>query len=114
MTDQELARHKGKTRRWLDNHGSWILLIAVAIAAWMAGSKHSAVTTADTVKILTDSFERQDAQRVTRIRELLDINQKLVLQVGPRVESAATKAEQAAVKATEAVNKAEAQKAAKP
>ncbi|HJE71416.1 hypothetical protein [Pseudomonas oryzihabitans] len=114
MTDQELARHKGKTRRWLDNHGSWLLLLAVAVASWMAGSKHSAVTTADTVKILTDSFERQDAQRVTRIRELLDINQKLVLQVGPRVESAATKAEQAADKATEAVIKAEAQKAAKP
>lgn len=114
MTDHEMSRQKGKTRRWLDNHGSWILLIAVAIAAWMAGSKHSAVSTADTVKILTDAFERQDAQRVIRIRELLDINQQLVLQFGHRVENAATKAEQAAVKATEAVNKAEAQSAANP
>ena len=114
MTDQEFTRHKGKGRRWLDNHGSWVLLIAVAIASWMAGSQHNAVTTADTVKILAESHERQDASRVARIRELLDINQKLLLQVGPRVESAATKAEQAAVKAAEAVNKAEAQSAAKP
>lgn len=114
MTDQELSRHKGKGRRLLDNHGSWVLLIAVAIASWMAGSQHNAVTTADTVKIIAESHERQDAARVARIRELLDINQRLLLQVSPRVESAATKAEQAATKAVEAVNKAEAQNAAKP
>lgn len=114
MTDQELSRHKGKGRRWLDNHGSWLLLIAVALASWMAGSQHNAVTTADTVKILSESFRDQDDKRIARIRELLDINQKLMLQVGPKVENAATKAEQAAAKATEAVNKAEAQSASKP
>ncbi|HJE69829.1 hypothetical protein [Pseudomonas oryzihabitans] len=106
MTDQEFTRHKGKFRRWLDSHGSWFLLLAVSIASWMAGSQHNAVTTADTVKILAESHERQDATRVARIRELLDINQKLLLQVGPRVESAATKAEQAAGKAEEAATKA--------
>ena len=106
MTDHELSRQKGKGRRWLDSHGSWLLLIAVAIAAFMAGSQHNAVTTADTVKILAESHERQDATRVARIRELLDLNQKLMLQVGPRVESAATKAEQAAGKAEEAATKA--------
>jgi len=115
MTEQELSRQKGKTRRWLDNHGSWVLLIAVAIAAWMAGSKHSAVTTADTVKILTDSFERQDALRVSRIKELLDVNQRLMLQVGPRVEKAAARAEEAATKATKAVEVAgKAQEQVKP
>ncbi|MFJ3487744.1 hypothetical protein ACIPL1_30605 [Pseudomonas sp. NPDC090202] len=106
MSDEELKRRQGRGRRFWDHHGSWLLLALVGICCFMAGSAFNATSTAQTVKVLVDSHERQDAQRVARIRELNQANIDLIRGVTPKVESAAEKAEQAAQKATEAVEKA--------
>lgn len=99
-----VVRKHSRGRRWFDSHGSWLLLLAVAIASWMAGSQHNAASTASTVQILTDFYQKQEDKRVARIRELLDINQRLLLQFGPKIEAAADKASEAADKATQAVD----------
>ncbi|AYN94413.1 hypothetical protein EAW52_10805 [Pseudomonas sp. LTJR-52] len=106
MTDAELIRRQGKTRRWWDHHGSWVLLAAVGIACFMAGSQYNAANTSTTVRILSESYERQDALRVKRIRELIDQNQILSRQLSTTVHTAVEKADQAASKANEAADKA--------
>lgn len=101
-----VVRKHSRGRRWFDSHGSWLLLLAVAIASWMAGSQHNAASTASTVQILTDFYQKQEDNRVKRIRELLDINQRLALQLGTKADVAIGKAEQAVSKAAEAADKA--------
>lgn len=106
MTDAELIRRQGKTRRWWDHHGSWILLAAVGVACFMAGTQYNAANTSSTVRILAESYERQDALRVQRIRELIDQNQRLTNQLSTTVHTAVEKADMAASKANEAASKA--------
>ncbi|WP_341959208.1 hypothetical protein [Pseudomonas sp. RC10] len=106
MSDEELKRRQGRGRRFWDHHGSWLLLCFVGICCFMAGSAFNAASTAQTVKVLVDSHERQDAIRIARIRELNQSNIDLIRGVTPKVQAAAEKADQAAQKATEAVEKA--------
>jgi hypothetical protein len=106
MSDEELKRRQGRGRRFWDHHGSWLLLCFVGICCFMAGSAFNAASTAQTVKVLVDSHERQDAIRVARIRELNQSNIDLIRGVTPKVQAAADKADQAAQKATEALDKA--------
>lgn len=106
MSDEELARRQSKTRRAWDHHGSWLLLVVIATSCFMAGSQFNASSTGRTIQVIMESHERQDQQRIARIRELNDANINLTLKLGPQVSKAAEKASEAAVKASEAVEKA--------
>ncbi|TWI48060.1 hypothetical protein IQ22_04253 [Pseudomonas duriflava] len=100
-----MAREQSKTRRAWDNHGSWLLLFIVAISCFMGGSTFNASSTGQTIKIITDSYERQDAARIARIRELTDQNLALTKQVSDLAHTTAMKADEAAEKASKALDK---------
>lgn len=106
MSDEELRRRMGKGRRLWDHHGSWLLLVVIGISCFMAGGQFQAYSDDKTLKTVIESHERQDKQRVERIRELLADNKLLTDQLGPKVERAAKTAERAAAKAEQAVEKA--------
>lgn len=108
MSDEELKRRLGKGRRLWDHHGSWLLLVVIGISCFMAGGQFQAYSDEKTLKTVIESHERQDAQRVVRIRELLGQVDELQSRLVPQASQAAKKAEQAAQKATEAVEKASA------
>jgi len=108
MSDEELqkrlARNQG--RRLWDHHGSWLLLAIIGIACFMAGSQYTAMSANETLRLVVESHERQDAKRVDRIRELLAENSLLTRQIVPKVSEASEKASEAAAKAAQAVEKA--------
>ncbi len=108
MSDEELKRRMGKGRRLWDHHGSWLLLVVIGISCFMAGGQFQAYSDEKTLKTVIESHERQDAQRVTRIRELLAQVDDLQSRLVPQASQAAKSAQQAAEKATEAVEKASA------
>lgn len=106
MSDEELKRRMGKGRRLWDHHGSWLLLVMIGISCFMAGGQLQSHSSEKSLRAVIESHERQDAQRVARIRELLghigDLQSRLV----PQASQAAKKAEQAAQKASEALDRA--------
>lgn len=106
MSDEELKRRLGKGRRLWDHHGSWLLLVVIGISCFMAGGQFQAYSDEKVLKTVIESHERQDAQRVVRIRELLGQVDDLQSRVVPQASQAAKRAEQAAQKATEAVEMA--------
>ena len=97
-----MARETPKVKRAWDAHGSWILLVVIGVSCFMAGSQFNAASTGKTVQILVESYERQDATRQARIRELNDENLRLTRQIADKASTAVTKAEEAAQKAAEA------------
>ena len=97
-----MSRETAKVKRAWDNHGSWILLVVIGVSCFRAGSQFNAASTGETVRILVESYERQDAQRQERIRELNNDNLRLTRQITDKAYSAVSKAEVAAQKATEA------------
>lgn len=106
MSDEELKRRMGKGRRMWDHHGSWLLLVVIGISCFMAGGQFQAYSDEKVLKTVIESHERQDAQRVVRIRELLAQIEQFQSRLLPEAKKAAKQAEKAAVKATEALEKA--------
>jgi predicted PurR-regulated permease PerM len=101
-----MIRTPTKTRRIWDSHGSWILLIIIAISCFMAGSQFNAASTSQTIKVITDSYERQENANRQRIRELNEETRQLAQQLATKADQAVQKADQAVTKATEAATKA--------
>lgn len=97
-----MARETPKVKRAWDAHGSWILLALIGVMCFMAGSQFNAASTGETVRILVESYERQDAQRQARIRELNDENRLLSQRLADTATTAVEKADVAAQKAAEA------------
>lgn len=97
-----MSRDTPKAKRAWDNHGSWILLAIIGVSSFMAGSQFNAASNGETVRILVESYERQDTHRQARIRELNNENLRLTRQITDKAYSAVSKAEVAAQKATEA------------
>lgn len=97
-----MSRETPKVKRAWDNHGSWILLAVIGVSCFMAGSQFNAASTGETVRILVESYERQDATRQARIRELIDENLRLTRQITGKASAAVSRAEEAAQKAAEA------------
>lgn len=106
MSDEELKRRMGKGRRLWDHHGSWLLLVVIGISCFMAGGQFQAYSDEKTLKTVIESHERQDAQRVARIRELLGQVDDLQSRLVPQASQAAKVAERAAIKAEQAIEKA--------
>jgi uncharacterized protein YlxW (UPF0749 family) len=98
-----MAREKTRTQRMWDAHGSWLLLFVIAISCFMGGSAFNAASTGQTIKVLSDSYERQENANRLRIRELNDENRELAKQLAQAVQ----KADQAVAKASEIVEKVE-------
>jgi len=108
MSDEELKRRLGKGRRMWDHHGSWLLLVVIGISCFMAGGQFQAYSDEKTLKTVIESHERQDAQRVARIRDLLGKIDELQARLVPQANLAAERAERAAITAEKAVEKAKA------
>jgi hypothetical protein len=101
-----MAREHSKTKRMWDAHGSWLLLFIIGISCFMGGSAFNAASTGQTIKVLSDSYERQENANRQRIRELNDENRELAKQLAIRADQAVQKADEAVQKATEAASKA--------
>lgn len=100
------TRQHSKARRFWDGHGSWLILVVVALSCWMAGSQFNAATTAKTIEVLVRSQDAQDESYRARLRELHDRLEKQASELGPQIHQAAADASRAADKATEASNTA--------
>jgi signal transduction histidine kinase len=68
----------------------------------MAGSQFSASHANNNLRTVVEAHAAQDAERVRRIRELIDTNTQLTVRLGDKVEVAAERATEAVTKATEA------------
>lgn len=97
-----MSRETPKVRRMWDSHGSWVLLVVIGVSCFMAGSQFNAASTSETVRILVESYERQDALRTARIRELHEENRRLSQRLADRADSVIEQAKTAAEKAAEA------------
>lgn len=97
-----MSRETPKAKRAWDNHGSWILLAIIGVSCFMAGSQFNAASTGETVRVLVESYERQDALRTARIRELNDENRALSQRLADTASKAVARADEAAQKAAEA------------
>lgn len=102
MIDEEISRPNNKGRRLWDHHGSWLLLGIVGVSCFMVGSQFSASHANNNLRTVVEAHAIQDAERVRRIRELIDTNTRLTVQLGNKVEVAAERATEAVSKATEA------------
>lgn len=114
MSDEEIARRNNRGRRLWDNHGSWLLLAIIGVACFMAGSQFASYQANETLAMVIKSHERQDGKRVERIRELINLNNTLTIQVGGKVEVAAERATEAADRATEAADKVQSMEGQRP
>lgn len=97
MSDEELARHlhPSRGRRMWDHHGSWIMVIFMALLCYMTGVQHMAYNATKQSQVAADLYAAQDDKRAARIRELLDENQSLRGVVTDKATAAAESAKEA-------------------
>lgn len=106
MIDEEISRPNNKGRRLWDHHGSWLLLGIVGVSCFMAGSQFTASHANNNLRTVVEAHAAQDADRVRRIRELIDTNTQLTIRLGDKVEVAAERATEAVSKAEKVVEQA--------